>query len=146
MKIGTYKLEYGGWYPPTVRQYVQTRVETLAKIVGKNLGSRYEVKVKRAKNSESTYLRIRDRYDNVMTTVCFRNHGNCARSSYDIQVLLYKYDTWSDCKDDFLTNILPGVLAELKTVKWSEKQITNTIVAEMTRALAETGATLQEVE
>jgi hypothetical protein len=144
MRIGAYKLEYGGWYPPTVRQYVHTSVENLAESIRKIIGKKYEVIVKRSKNSEATYIRIKDMTDFVETTISFRNHGNFSHSAYDHHILLYKYTTWTACKRDFIARILPEVMHQLNTVKWAERQITNVIAFEMTRALAEVGAT--EVE
>lgn len=141
MKIGTYNIEFGDMTTPTTRKYIQARVEALAKGIQRRIGDKYEVRFYPSSSSESSYIRIRMRDGDVSYMLSFRNHGRFSKQPYDREVLLSDYDTWLECKHDFLERILPEVMEEVNTVRWAQRRITLPIVAEMLQALKETGAT-----
>lgn len=141
MRIGPYEIKYEDIVTQSVRNYVHARVEALSRGVSKRIGDKYEVRFYPSATSEAAYIRIRLLDGDVHYMVSFRNHGKYSKQPFDRQVLLSSYDTWLECKHDFLDRILPEVLEEINTVRWAQRRITLPIIAEMLQALKETGAT-----
>lgn len=109
MKVGAYRLQYGGWYPASVKGYVHSRVEALSRKLQKDLGEGYEVRFNGAKGSEASYVKIRNKEHGTSYNISFRNHGDFREKRYDESIMLCKFDTWMDVKDTFFTDHLPHI-------------------------------------
>lgn len=140
MKVGTYRLLYGGWYPTSVRSYVHKRVEALARKLSKELGEGYDVRFNGAKGSEASYIKIRNKTKGTTYNVSFRNHGDFQEKRYDEAIMLCKFDTWKDVKETFLTDHLPHIRQKLDVELPLQADIAREIEAAISRLLrTETG-------
>lgn len=109
MRVGAYKLQYGRWYPESVKTYVHQRVEALSRKLQRELGERYEVRFNSAKGSEASYVRIRNKDKGTKYNISFRNHGDFREKQYDEAIMLCKFETWMDVKETFFADHLPHI-------------------------------------
>lgn len=118
MRVANYKMQYGTFYPASVRNYVHSRVATLRKTIEKELGDDYRVEFHASKESEASYIRIRNKRKNYAYKLSIRNHGSfIQKKQYDGCVILSKYDTWSDCKSYIMEELLPKIRYEIDYVR-----------------------------
>lgn len=110
---GSYELQYGTFYPKSVEKYVHQRVGALGRLLTRKLGDNYGIEVKHSKHSEASYIRIRNKQYSTSHIVTIRNHGNFANAKYDTCVQLHKFETWLECKRNFMSEVLPKILHDI---------------------------------
>lgn len=135
MRVGAYRLQYGGWYPTSVISYVHKRVEALSRKLSKELGEGYDVRFNGANGSEASYIVIRNKHKGTKYNVSFRNHGDFREKRYDEAVMLCKFETWKDVKETFLSTHLPHIRYQLDVELPLQADIAREIEAELSRLL-----------
>jgi hypothetical protein len=122
MKVASYTLQYGRFYPKSVHNYIHERVGALGRRLQRQLGDEYVVHTSTSKESEASYLRIRYKLTDTSYTVSFRNHGEIGtKHRADKVVKLSAFKTWKYCREIFITRMLPTILEELHTDKVQER-------------------------
>jgi hypothetical protein len=114
MKIASYKLKYGLFYPKSVHNYVHERVAALGRRTQRQLGDDYAIWTNKSTHSEASYVRIRNRKTGVVFIVSFRNHGTFGPAC-DRIIRLDKFKTWKECRGVFLEKILPNIITKMNT-------------------------------
>lgn len=115
MKIASYKLKYGLFYPKSVQNYVHERVAALGRRTQRQLGDDYAIWTSKSNHSEAAYLRIRNRKTGIVFMVSFRSHGTFSGVPSDRIIRLDKFKTWKECRGVFIDKIMPNIIDRMNT-------------------------------
>lgn len=113
MRVNGYTVKHNERMPFHVMEYLEERIESLANRLERTLGEDYDISFSRSRASEACYITIMREDSGYGHKVSFRNHKNVTGSIYDSVKWLSNYDTWTDCKKEFMKEDLPAIIEEL---------------------------------